>query len=144
MTIDSSTCYRPVGDNLASTIIDGDAVLVNLATGIYYSLDDTAGAVWQMVEKGHSVGKIARLLTAHYETTPEQALTDVSNLVARLLDENLIAQVETQELAVSDPVVERRLPYRTPELTMYTDMADLLALDPPMPGLVAAPTAESK
>jgi len=62
----------------------------------------------------------------------------------RLLDENLIAQSETQELTVSDPVVERRLPYRTPELIMYTDMADLLALDPPMPGLVAAPTAESK
>jgi len=144
MTIDSSSCYRPCGENLASTIIDGDAVLVNLATGVYYSLDGAAGAAWEMIEKGRSVAAIAQLLSARYETTAEQALADVGNLVLRLLDENLIAQVETQPPAGAEPVVEQRLPYRTPELAMYTDMADLLALDPPMPGLVTAPTPERK
>jgi hypothetical protein len=142
--IDSSQCYRPVGGNLASTIIDGDAVLVNLATGIYYSLDDTAGAVWQMIEKGHSVGDIGERLAARYETTPAQALADVEKLMTKLLAEKLIALTGTPAPAVAEPAAERRLPYRTPELDLYTDMSDLLALDPPMPGLPEFPVVDRK
>lgn len=142
--IDSSQRYRPLGDNLASTIIDGDAVLVNLATGVYYSLDGTAGAVWQMIEKGHSLGEIGDRLAARYETTAAQALADVEKLMTKLLAEKLIAVTGTVAPALAEPAVEQRLPYRPPALDVYTDMSDLLALDPPMPGLPEFPIVDRK
>ena len=135
MSIQSSACYRPNGDSLASTIIDGDAVLVNLATGVYYSLDGPAGTVWQMIERHRSVGEIVYRLISLYETTQIQATADVEALMARLLAEDLIAETTPGPDAPPDPEPPARLPYRAPQMEMYTDMSDLLALDPPMPGL---------
>jgi len=141
--IDPTQCYRPNGDNLASTIIDGDAVLVNLATGVYYSLDGTAGAVWQMIEAGHNLEEIADRLAARYETTRAQALEDVLKLAAKLLQEEVVVASGTRIAAAPEPATGHRESYSTPDLNVYTDMSDLLALDPPMPGL-QTPSAERK
>lgn len=137
MKFSPSGCYRSSGDRLASTVIDGDAVLVNLATGVYYSLDGAAGTVWQMIENGRTVGEIAERLAALYDTTRARALSDVESLVLRLLEQDLIVEATPSEPAAPEPLPDRRSPYRTPTLEMYTDMSDLLALDPPMPGLFA-------
>jgi hypothetical protein len=137
LNLNSSGYYRSNGDRLASTVIDGDAVLVDLATGVYYSLDGTAGTVWQMIENGRTVEEIAQRLASLYDTTPAQALSDVESLVLRLLKEDLIVEAAPSEPAAPEPLPDHRSPYRTPTLEMYTDMSDLLALDPPMPGLFA-------
>lgn len=139
-----SACYGPKGDSLASTIIDGDAVLVNLATGVYYSLDGTAGAVWRMIENRRSVSEIAQGLAFHYDTTPERALADVESLVSKLLTEELIAEAQPGNPPAPETAPAERLPYRAPQLEIYTDMSDLLALDPPMPGLFEPTQAEKK
>jgi Coenzyme PQQ synthesis protein D (PqqD) len=136
---DLTKCYRPNDDDLASTIIDGDAVLVNLATGVYYSLDGAAGAVWQMIEEGHSLAEIAVRLPARYQTDAAQALADVEKLAAKLLDEKLIVMTDIRVAPAAEPARDHLLPYLTPELNVYTDMSDLLALDPPMPGLREIP-----
>jgi hypothetical protein len=137
LNFNSSGYYRCNGDRLASTVIDGDAVLVDLATGVYYSLDGTAGTVWQMIENGRTVEEIAQRLAALYDTTPAQALSDVESLVLRLLKEDLIVEAPPSEPAALEPLPDHRSPYRAPTLEMYTDMSDLLALDQPMPGLFA-------
>lgn len=138
MSIGPDRRYGPNGDELASTIIDGDAVVVNLATGVYYSLDDTAGAIWQMILEGRSLAGIAAGIAATYDTTVERAQADATGLLTRLLEENLITEVEATDdreaVGVQLPAESRR-PYQPPELSAYTDMSDLLALDPPMPGL---------
>ena len=85
--MDSNTRCTPNSDNLTSTVIDGEAVIVNLTTGVYYSMDGTGGLVWQMIEEGRSLDEMATVLAIRYETTREQALGDLTNLVARLKDE---------------------------------------------------------
>jgi len=136
---DCTQCYRPNGDNLASTVIDGDAVLVNLTTGVYYSLDGVAGAVWQMIEEGHSLAEIAGQLPGLYQIDPAQALADVEKLAAKLLNEKLVVATDVRVSPPTEPAREHLRPYLTPELNVYTDMSDLLALDPPMPGLQEIP-----
>jgi hypothetical protein len=139
--------YRPNGDELASTMIDGDAVVVNLATGVYYSLDDTAGAIWQMIGEGHSLAGIAARLAARYDTSLEQAQADAAKLLTRLLEENLITEMEASsapETAGTEPAIEHRQPWHPPEMSAYTDMSDLLALDPPMPGLHEKPAGDKE
>jgi hypothetical protein len=140
MKIEPAQRYQHNGDELASTIIDGDAVVVNMSTGVYYSLDNTAGAIWQMIGDGYSLAGIASRLAAMYDTTPEQAFADAERLMMLLLEENLIAPEQEAPAAFeTEPAGEQRQPYVTPEITTYTDMSDLLALDPPMPGLRTGP-----
>lgn len=127
--------YRLKADNIAATVIDGEAIIVNLTTGVYYSMDTVGGEIWQMIEQGLSVPRISALVVARYQVGEERARTDVEALVGKLSAEDLIAPSDEPALAGSEPVMAVRRPYVTPTLEIYRDMGDLLALDPPMPGL---------
>lgn len=127
--------YRLKADNIAATVIDGEAIIVNLTTGVYYSMDTVGGEIWQMIEQGLSVPRISALVMARYQVDEDRARTDVEALVGKLSAEDLIAPSDEAALAGSEPVMAVRLPYVTPTLKIYRDMGDLLALDPPMPGL---------
>src|SRR6476660_2519404 len=88
--IDENTRLRPKSDNIAATIIDGEAIIVNLSTGIYYSMESPGSLVWKMVEQQQSIGRIAGALASQFDTTREQALDDVQRLTAQLLEEDLV------------------------------------------------------
>ncbi len=53
--------------------MDGEAVLINLASGMYYSMTDAGSHVWSLIEARHSAAHIARSLAAHYRVSMEQA-----------------------------------------------------------------------
>jgi hypothetical protein len=144
--MDANTRYRPNGDNLTSTVIDGEAIIVNLTTGVYYSTDQVGGTVWQMIEQGRSLEEMATALAGRYDTTRERALNDLAALVAQMLHEQLLVVAEITSPS-SAPLPEpdhgeTKAPYAAPALSIYRDMEDLLALDPPMPGLRDIPLKE--
>jgi len=65
----------------------------------------------------------------------------VERVVAELVQENLV-KVSDEEFPLGDNLSwdsEQRLAYESPQLNIYRDMGDLLALDPPMPELAASP-----
>ena len=35
-------------------VIDGEVILVNVETGVYYSLRDAGAEIWGLVERGHA------------------------------------------------------------------------------------------
>ncbi len=123
-------------EEVAAKVIDGEAIIINLANGIYYSMDKVGGLIWEMLEGGHSLEEVITGVVARYDVAREQAQADVERLAAELLQENLLLastdgappqQVRAQE-------IQQKLPYETPMLNIYRDMGDLLALDPPLPG----------
>ena len=121
---------------VAGKVIDGEAIIMNLANGLYYSMDHVGAVVWELVAQGYSLREMAKVLADRYDVDAERAAADVYCLVRELLDENLVvvAQADRDHAAVS-PALGEGGPYATPVLRKYTDMADLLALDPPMPNL---------
>src|SRR5262249_14552554 len=129
------------GEEIASKVIDGEAIIINLANGIYYSMDKVGGLIWEMVEAGCSLEDTARIVAGRYEVSPEQARKDVEQLVEELLQENLATTSENGTPAMNEKFLEppQKLPYETPKLNIYRDMGDLLALDPPTPGLGDTP-----
>ena len=130
-------CLRPRGDEIASKVIDGEAIIINLANGIYYSMDKVGAVVWEMIEAGRSLHEILSTIVMRYETSLEQAQSDVEHLVNELLQENLVTVVENSVPSNSNGEFNpaEKLPYEAPKLNIYRDMGDLLALDPPTPGL---------
>ena len=122
----------------ASKVIDGEAVIINLSNGTYYSLDQVGALVWELIGDGWTLGEIGEAVAARYDVTAERAAADAGRLVAELVAEKLLVAAggdAPAESAVRAPAPETRLPYAEPALTTYRDMADLLALDPPLPRL---------
>ena len=128
--------YKLKTDNTAATVIDGEAIIVNLTTGVYYSMDKVGAEVWEMIGQGLSTLQIAAAVAARYEIEQDKALVDIERLTEKLGAEGLIVMSDEPDADVYDPgLAANRLPYAIPRLEIYRDMGDLLALDPPMPGL---------
>jgi hypothetical protein len=126
----------------AAKVIDGEAVIINLLNGTYYSLDKAGGAIWELLSEGYALGEVVEELTRRYDVDSEQAQRDVGRVVQELLGERLLVVIDevkpSRETGMTEAMalgISNRLPYEKPELTTFRDMAELFALDPPMPRL---------
>lgn len=135
------TRFRVQVADVAAKVIDGEAIIMNLSNGLYFSMDKVGAAVWELMENGHSIGEMTDTLGGHFGADPQTVRGDLVRLLEELLAEGLIHEGDaTFEGAIefsADPG-----PYSAPVLNKYSDMADLLALDPPMPGLGDTPVPE--
>ena len=131
----------PKSQQVAAKVMDGEAVIINLANGVYYSMDKAGGLIWSMIEQARSLDAIADAVAAAYDVPPVRAREDVEQLAAQLVAEDLVVAAGDEVPAEgADPAPPpQKLPYETPKLNVYRDMEELLALDPPMPGLQETP-----
>lgn len=131
--------------DVAAKVVGGEAIIINLASGLYYSTDKVGGLIWSMVAQGASVGRIAEALAVGYGVSTERARADVRALVRQLLDEDLVS-VSLEPSGAETVLVAMAAqpePYEAPKLTRFDDMADMFALDPPLPELGAVPRVGS-
>ena len=128
---------------VASKIIDGEAILIRLSDGTYYSMSGVGGAVWELIEEGESLASIIASVQSRSQAPGDQVETDIRRLAQDLLRERLIEVHEDGGTTrPREPGESGTLVYEPPELNIYQDMKDLLALDPPAPGAPVAPWRE--
>ena len=132
-----TTRLCPKDDEIAAEILDGEAIIINLATGSYYAMGGVGAVAWQRIEQHASIDELAALVTESFEVTLERARADLLALANRLLDEGVVSISDAQTASGTAAPPEERRPYEAPELSAYSDMRNLLALDPPMPALGA-------
>jgi hypothetical protein len=135
--IDATTRVRQNEAEIAAKVVDGEAIMINLSNGIYYSLDNAGGLIWELLTSGHSLGESGRIVSERFEVSVEDARTDVTRLTEELLREGLVAIVNDGTPQPLGPAGNGggRATYRSPTLEVYRDIGHLIALDPPMPGL---------
>ena len=118
--------------------IDGEAVIINLDSGNYYSLVEAGSVIWALVERGASASEVQDLLQQTYEGTTTDIDRGVEELLAQLQQENLIVAVsdgptanpaELHQVVASNNGHEK-LVFNAPSLNKYSDMQELLLLDP--------------
>lgn len=131
----------PNPQGVAAEVLDGEAIIINLATGIYYSMDGVGGTMWELIESGRSLDEIVAATVARYDVSPERVEEDVRQVAEELVREELVT---VSDLEPAGPAEEpspghQKLPYERPELKTYRDMGDLLALDPHLPGMPDIP-----
>ena len=73
------------------TELDGEAVLLNLDTKMYFSLNATGVTIWKLLDEGLTLGQIGERLFQEYDVTPEKARQCVVDLVDQLNDEQLVS-----------------------------------------------------
>jgi len=128
--------FRVNAPNVIHEIIDGEAVVVNLQTGSYYSIDKIGALVWEYVEKGLSLGEIVDIVARRYDGEPGAIDEGIRRLFGRLQEEGLIAPLDARPagnghtVAIDTGSDGTKAPFEPPVLHKYTDMEDLLLLDP--------------
>jgi hypothetical protein len=70
--------------------LDGEAVLLNLDSGMYFGLDRIGTRVWQLVDQHGRIDPIVEALLEEYDATPAALRKDVADLLAALVDKGLI------------------------------------------------------
>ena len=125
--------YRVNSPQVISETVGGETIIVNLARGHYFSLQGTAVEVWQGLERGEAAETIVLELEQRYEA----ADGEIGTAVKKLLEDFLAAELVVAEgngtgtvAPASSQEVDERVPFVPPSFTTFTDMQDIILLDP--------------
>jgi hypothetical protein len=77
-------------NQIIERVVAGEALLINLATGDYYSLDSVGTTIWESIDGKRTVEDLADLICAEYNADKGQVAVDVLRLVEHLADEGLL------------------------------------------------------
>lgn len=109
--------------------MDGELVIINLESGLYYSSPGIGGIVWELMEAGHDVAAIAQKIAHDLQAAPEVVEADVANFLDRLLAAGVI---EGSDRPAAEVAVTYSGAYAAPTLTAFNDLETSVALDPPL------------
>jgi len=125
--------YRVNRPDVVMESFEGELVLVQMKSGNYYSLQGSAPLIWDLIERGRSVEDTGDYLAARHQGTEEEIRRSVYSLVEELVAESLIVPATNGSAPASmDPAGDMQpgTPFVPPVLERYTDMQELLLLDP--------------
>lgn len=91
--VSAHTRLRRRDDSIA-TEIDGEAVVMSLATGRTYGLDKRGSRIWALLEQPATVESLVEKLLQQYDTTVEQCRADVVAFAEKLLALELVTRDE--------------------------------------------------
>lgn len=138
--VTAETRFGVRSEEIASKTLDGETIIINLVNGVYYSLPGVGSEAWELITSGRSLAEIAAILSARYGTPSDMVAADLARLAEQLVTENLVDLASGGDTAGElPPPSSAERAYQAPALQAYRDMADLLALDPPTPGIVFRP-----
>ncbi len=72
------------------TMVDGEAVVLHLGNGFYYSLNPVGATIWEEFSKGHTMSEIVNTVCKEFEVTQDVATKDLADLMADLSQEGLV------------------------------------------------------
>jgi Coenzyme PQQ synthesis protein D (PqqD) len=79
-----------VANDVLSSELGSEHVLLNLRDGIYYGLEDVGSDIWRLLQKPVSVGEICGAILETREVDAERCRHDVLELLAELVDRHLV------------------------------------------------------
>lgn len=122
-------------DRVTHQTLDGEAVVLNLETGCYYSLVRVGAEVWGLIEAARTPDEVAAALAVRYADCPPTARGDVERLLEQLVSEGLAVRSANGVPAAGAPAeaipaARATAAYTPPGLERFDDLKDLLLLDP--------------
>lgn len=126
--------YAINGSAVVSEIISGEAIMMHQVSGDYFSADGVGCLIWQWIGEGRSRDQMLSILKARFARESAEIAAAVDSFLADLSTHQLVQEVgEGSEPATSEaaqPSIEAAGEFAPPVLNVYSDMRDLLLLDP--------------
>ncbi len=74
--------------------MDGEAVLLNTQSGIYFGMNKTASAIWNLLEVPKTVEEIVAGMMAQFSVDHDALTRDVEDVVKTLGSKQLIERLQ--------------------------------------------------
>ena len=118
--------------NIIYELMDTEGILLDIERGIYYSLNNSGRNIWSLIDTDCTGEEIAKHISNHYRVPQETIQSELEGFINTLRDEGLI-EVTNDNTSVESKASSTELNgsvYETPQLDVYTDLQDLLMIDP--------------
>jgi hypothetical protein len=126
--------YQVNSPDVVAEVVDGEAVIVNLRNGNYYSLDGVGAQIWALLAEQRSVDQVVATIQRDYAGDVAEIEQCIVRLVEELRSEQLLVLVDgasAPNMPTSAAQADGMHPaFAPPMLNKYTDMEDLLLVDP--------------
>lgn len=111
--------------------LNDEVIIINAVSGAYYSGTGSFADLWDMLMAGASAAEIADELAAQYAADASLILPDILAAIAALQQSGLLREAPERGApdSLSLPNVSRAI-WAAPSFAEYTDMWDLIQLDP--------------
>lgn len=92
MSTDDSALDRRVaiGEDVIARELDGETVLLNLETGIYFGLDQVGTRIWQLLAAGGPLQAILDTLVVEYDAEHDALERDLVRFISQLEAKGLV------------------------------------------------------
>ena len=133
--MDAADLFRPNEPRISCEIIDGELIIVDFDTGLYFSSQNVGPYVWTLLSEGISFELITAGVAQRYGKKPDEVRAHVRRFLEELLSENLLVLDPERPCApptnAAQPAAEPGpLSFEAPILNRFTDMEEMLLLDP--------------
>jgi hypothetical protein len=117
---------------VACQVLDGEAIVIHFERGHYYSAAGSGALLLGLLSEGSSVAELGSALVRRFELEPEQAACAVVTFLRQLWAEELLVTISAgaAERSASPTDLTPMTSFEEPRLVKYTDLEDLLILDP--------------
>jgi hypothetical protein len=89
--LSSESTIEVIEQNVMSSMIENEVVLLNIKRGLYFSLNSVGSYIWQLLDKPTSVTDIIAQVRSTYDAPEEEVEADVLALLRDFEQEGLIA-----------------------------------------------------
>lgn len=122
-----TTPLRAARPDVIDELFEGEVTLIHLGSGLFYGLDAPASAIWLQVRDGRAPNAVVAALATAYGVPDDDLRVSVLAFLDRLVEEQLLVPAETEAPAVT---LDEADVWAEPALQRFSDMAELLLLDP--------------
>jgi len=113
--------------------IEGEVIIINLTTGNYYSVKGSGAEVWALIDgfPGVTRADLTGALELRFEGSPSEIESLLDSFLGDLRAEGLVTDADASGNPFVPPAASgSKQPFSAPLLEKYTDMQDLVLLDP--------------
>lgn len=127
--------YRVNSSKVAYQTIDNETIIIDFETGAYYSIEGIGSLIWEAIAKGATPHQIIAFFVQHYKGQEDEIRNSVIRFIEDLEQETLFQAYEENhpfegDIASLLSPLSEQVSFIPPSFEKYTDMQDLLLLDP--------------
>jgi len=123
--------YNIYYNNILSDVFGEEVVLVNLESGVYYSLKYSAAQIWIRLINQYSPTEVFADLIQIYQVDENDLISEINLFITQLLEDKIIKIAsETEKKSIEFNSKGILVTYTSPVVETFSDMQEILLLDP--------------
>ena len=123
----TDSTFLVANTTLAAEEFDGETILIDVVRGLYFSLRGATIEVWRAFAEPRSEADVVDTLCLQLEGSDRGGLEDA---ISSMRENDLLLSAPEASSASTEKFIATSLTFSAPVVEVYSDLADLIAIDP--------------